>query len=1073
MAYRVIFHCKMSEHNTTIKCEQKGCDGDMLLNNESFIKYNWAVGYTCESCNSVKVRCNICTSINGVYNTKRKNLIHVQRLSRHHKENHADCYCEDVKPKKKAKITEVKKDNNERTAPRQTTKAVINIEDVCEPVNSYDRSASYEYFKRNADAESKNQGATFIIGLAISHTTSGYKRLNDDDIILHLLLSRFISNLTRNQRIELGFILELIKKKYTGECNGSSYCGTNNMDTKVNSDINTISTRIPSSESEFARIYLRGPYSVLQNIPHPDVTIVQGHSYVSVKQCLSNFLSLGHYPAVISKHKTKHVRNISESKMAMEVMQRALRANPTVLSDDLVVVLGTQWSDDFEPNSSSKSNRGSVWMKTITFISDSNTNNDIVNTYPLSIGLKSSSHDCIEEKFIKECSELCSGKNNIVYCSRKNKNLHVHFEILASLGDQPERRSMNYLMLGNSTYSSRYGYAANVGAISRFLPPCDNCFTGMKNNVHYIQQNIKCIKCVNWNLMSTSSLLSYDPPKYYPSEKIMKLRPIELTFDILKKCIDKASNMMMAGDWSEANVMAYCSANGINNEGYQKISQRSKNMKALQYYNSSDIDEKDIEDGECVMKDCVLNKDKYTQWRGGPFWNSSLNLNQFIDALMHLLFLGITKSTKKLLYNWITTSRRANKFNVTKKDLFSPVTAMGLEWCKVLDMESGWVSDNYLAFARLIKWFYHPLIVLQPDEPFIEPTASVNVWKVKTCKKWLSMRGLSIKGKVSELRQQIIDYKNDDNIIHDIGTSVNCSLENINNCIGSLLSMVAIIMSREVDVDTTPNEVDREVRIFMTHIHKVDLSMVKNESRETTKHQPFWVRKYNYQSLFNLPKCMQLYGPLINLWEGANKGEGYLRFGKPMITDIHSINWQVNAHCKLLRGNAFDSVVNSHIIHNSTKSVHERYIEHIDMRENRKKKMYFSYSTVRELYSVFKRHRPLSCIRTSNDCYYAIVKGNSRNTIQGYPIYFKYSNRIESLNMVFHTVQMNEQSTDKQLVKLDESMFTKYMLLLPKLGEFGYTNNQSPLLYYVIDSEWNELDEEYQFNRPKSPGCKY
>ena len=79
---------------------------------------------------------------------------------------------------------------------------------------------------------------------------------------------------------------------------------------------------------------------MLQNIPHPDVNIVQGHSYVSVKQCLSIFLSLGHYPAVISKHKNKHVRNISESKMAMEVMQRALKANPTVLSDDLVVVLG-------------------------------------------------------------------------------------------------------------------------------------------------------------------------------------------------------------------------------------------------------------------------------------------------------------------------------------------------------------------------------------------------------------------------------------------------------------------------------------------------------------------------------------------------------------------------------------------------------------------------------------------------------------------------------------------------------------------------------------------------------------
>ena len=55
---------------------------------------------------------------------------------------------------------------------------------------------------------------------------------------------------------------------------------------------------------------------------------------------------------------------------------------------------------------------------------------------------------------------------------------------------------------------------------------------------------------------------------------------------------------------------------------------------------------------------------------------------------------------------------------------------------------------------------------------------------------------------------------------------------------------------------------------------------------------------------------MQLYGTLISLWEGENKGEGYLRFAKPMIIDIHSINWQLNEHYKILRGNAFDSAVN-------------------------------------------------------------------------------------------------------------------------------------------------------------------
>ena len=91
------------------------------------------------------------------------------------------------------------------------------------------------------------------------------------------------------------------------------------------------------------------------------------------------------------------------------------------------------------------------------------------------------------------------------------------------------------------------------------------------------------------------------------------------------------------------------------------------------------------------------------------------------------------------------------------------------------------------------------------------------------------MWGLNIKGKVCELRHKIIDYNSDDSILHEVDLSVNCSLGDINNCIGSLLSIVAIIMSREVLADTIPNEMDREVRICMTHIHRVDSSMVKKE----------------------------------------------------------------------------------------------------------------------------------------------------------------------------------------------------------------------------------------------------
>ena len=47
-----------------------------------------------------------------------------------------------------------------------------------------------------------------MVGLEISGAISGYQQIHENDIIYHLLLSKFVSNLTRNQRVEIGFILE-------------------------------------------------------------------------------------------------------------------------------------------------------------------------------------------------------------------------------------------------------------------------------------------------------------------------------------------------------------------------------------------------------------------------------------------------------------------------------------------------------------------------------------------------------------------------------------------------------------------------------------------------------------------------------------------------------------------------------------------------------------------------------------------------------------------------------------------------------------------------------------------------
>ena len=71
-----------------------------------------------------------------------------------------------------------------------------------------------------------------------------------------------------------------------------------------------------------------------------------------------------------------------------------------------------EWSDAFEPSISTKSNRGSIWVKTITI---SPCNNDALqtfqNTYPLAIGYDSVDHESVESLFASDLQEFREGKS--------------------------------------------------------------------------------------------------------------------------------------------------------------------------------------------------------------------------------------------------------------------------------------------------------------------------------------------------------------------------------------------------------------------------------------------------------------------------------------------------------------------------------------------------------------------------------------------------------------------------------------------------------------------------------------
>ena len=131
----------------------------------------------------------------------------------------------------------------------------------------------------------------------------------------------------------------------------------------------------------------------------------------------------------------------------------------------------------------------------MTFISEDFGNNDHSDTYPISLGYKGENHDVIERQYINELNELGSGSSNLYYCKRLNKMVRVHFEIIYSLGDQPKRRSINFIMNGNSLYCPRYGYACNYTETFDIIPSCEECFNGMLSNDKF--DDTKCSNCLH------------------------------------------------------------------------------------------------------------------------------------------------------------------------------------------------------------------------------------------------------------------------------------------------------------------------------------------------------------------------------------------------------------------------------------------------------------------------------------------------------------------------------------------------------------------------------------------------
>ena len=283
--------------------------------------------------------------------------------------------------------------------------------------------------------------------------------------------------------------------------------------------------------------------------------------------------------------------------------------------------------------------------------------------------------------------------------------------------------------------------------------------------------------------------------------------------------------------------------------------------------------------------------------------------------------------------------------------------------------------------------------------------------------------------------------------------------------------MVSVAMSKEVNKHTMV-ELDHKVKAYLSFFHVFQESLQNNltTQRRSTQNQningqqqdistnniPSWLQHFNFLSLLNLPDTMDLYGPLVNMWEGGNRGEGFLRHLKPTITNTVQINWNSLAHENIMKKKSRAQVLHQHFKNLSSNKRKE--FQHILSQEDTPTN-FFCYHDTNIFMNDLWSNKPLSMVLLKKGNICAVLKCDT-DDIVGFEVKIKFREQIESLTMPFFSIESDKDDVRRQnTLNFSPSDIINYLLLLPKMEVDGFTKEPNQNRYYIISDSWTEMNQ--------------
>ena len=621
--------------------------------------YSWCISMSCCSCSNSWFCCTVCDY------TRLSRFPDVNRRSRHHRKYH--CGRKKLKSSPQCVDSFVAEDDVDNPSPLPSDTSptapvfsellnVIGVPTCDSHLAPLGNASSVKFFHQEVMSVGKS-GIRCLIAKAQFGLPSLGGELSNHDVDVQLLLADFIFGLTSSQRRVFPEIIRKILEmpEYRLRDVNEPLSSVEVIPSCASEPIPRFLCKAPLDYRFLRSTYVEGRDAMISNLPRPLVTMLSGHSYMSLREIVAHHLAFSESEELCCwDHITQlqgdyPIRSLFECKLSRQAYAEAQAVNHFRTT---FPILFTKWSDDFEPNSQAKQNRGSAWVCTVTFCLPS----DCVRpaTYVVALGEKDLDHSPVEMRFNEELAELTSG-DQWFYHGGAKCTIRCHLFLLAVLKDQPERRRGCCLSLGNGRFSSRWGYTADLSSTCHLLPSCPDCSVDVATLNDPIEGR-DCDACANWNF--DSGLMKFDPPANFPIRESDlatiivdgQLLPQRITFGRLIDAANIAREKYEGGEWDANQTISYLSVHGLNIDFCNQL-----------------IDDLDNGRSFCIP----------------PAWSQVSSIGCLLDVPMHLLGLGISKAIHQgILWVWLLQRRLGSSFSRSVAGKLESVCSMKLSWCK-------------------------------------------------------------------------------------------------------------------------------------------------------------------------------------------------------------------------------------------------------------------------------------------------------------------------------------------------------------------------------------------------------